>query len=205
LSLWQQLAGYLFFGWTNRKWTSFRLLSAGQNHILKIANNAVQTSEKIARMEGVEVRGLYIAPGHNFFGRHGKPAGENLIIEVAEIECVAGRGLRGDRFFDYKENYKGQVTFFSWETYETICRELAVRDKSPSAFRRNVITVGKDLNKLIGQEFEIQGVHFRGTEECRPCYWMNQAFAPGAADFLKGRGGLRAEILSNGILRTTLR
>lgn len=165
----------------------------------------MQMQQTITRTSCVEVCGLYLATGHNFFGRHGKPPGENSIIEMTEIDCVAGRGLRGDRFFDYKENYKGQITFFSWETYETICRELDVHDKSPSVFRRNVITAGKDLNELIGQEFQIQGVRFRGTEECRPCYWMDQAFAPGAADFLKGRGGLRAEILSNGILRTTLR
>jgi len=41
-----------------------------------------------------------------------------------------------------------------------------------------VITAGVDLNELIGREFEIQGVRFHGTEECRPCYWMEQAFAP---------------------------
>jgi hypothetical protein len=32
---------------------------------------------------------------------------------------------------------------------------------------------------------------------------MNRAFAPGAEDFLKGRGGLRAKILSDGKLRST--
>jgi hypothetical protein len=30
---------------------------------------------------------------------------------------------------------------------------------------------------------------------------MNLAFAPGAEEFLKGKGGLRAKILSSGILR----
>jgi len=165
----------------------------------------METLEKIACAECVEVRRCYISAGHNFFGRHGKPPGENPIVEVAEIECVAGRGLRGDRFFDFKENYKGQITFFAWETYEALCRELGMRDKPLSTFRRNVITAGVDLNELIGQKFQIQGVHFRGTEECRPCYWMDQAFAPGANEFLKGRGGLRAVILSNGILRADIR
>jgi MOSC domain-containing protein YiiM len=63
-----------------------------------------------------------------------------------------------------------------------------------------VITRGIDLNELIEEEFELQGVHFLGMEECRPCYWMDQAFAPGAQEFLKGRGGLRAKILSDGKL-----
>src|SRR5882724_2965786 len=161
----------------------------------------METFERISRTECVEVRRLYIAAGHNFFGRHGQPPGENSIAEVPEVECVAGRGLRGDRFFDFKENYKGQITFFAWETYEAICSGLGVRDRSPSAFRRNVITMGEDLNELIGREFQIQGVRFRGTEECRPCCWMDQAFAPGANEFLKGRGGLRAVILSDGALR----
>jgi MOSC domain-containing protein YiiM len=59
-----------------------------------------------------------------------------------------------------------------------------------------------DLNELIGQDFEIQGVHFHGTEECRPCYWMDRAIAPGAEEFLKGRGGLRAKILTDGQLHS---
>jgi MOSC domain-containing protein YiiM len=161
----------------------------------------METLERITSTQFVNVQGLYLAKGHCFFGRHGQPAAENPITEVEAVECVAGRGLRGDRFFDHQENYKGQVTFFALETYLAICHDLGVNDKPPSAFRRNVITVGVDLNELIGQEFRIQGVHFRGTEECRPCYWMEQAFAPGAHEFLKGRGGLRAEILSDGILR----
>jgi MOSC domain-containing protein YiiM len=163
----------------------------------------MDTPARIPEAGCLEVRRLYIAPGHNFFGRHGQPPAENPIVETAEIECVAGRGLRGDRFFDYKENYKGQITFFAWETYEAICLVLGVRDKMPSTFRRNVITAGADLNELIGRDFQIQGVRFRGTEECRPCYWMDQAFAHGANEFLKGRGGLRAEILSDGFLRAS--
>src|SRR5258708_23691878 len=161
----------------------------------------METLERTCQAGYVEVRQLYLAARHNFFGRHGQPPGEYSIVEVPEVECVAGRGLRGDRFFDFKENYKGQITFFASETYEAICRELAVRNRMPSVFRRNVITTGVDLNELIGQEFQIQGVRFSGTEECRPCYWMDQAFAPGANEFLKGRGGLRAVILNNGILR----
>jgi MOSC domain-containing protein YiiM len=66
-----------------------------------------------------------------------------------------------------------------------------------------VITRGVDLNEFIGKEFEVQGVYLYGTEESAPCYWMDRAFAPGAKDFLKGRGGLRAKILSDGGLRST--
>jgi MOSC domain-containing protein YiiM len=49
----------------------------------------------------------------------------------------------------------------------------------------------------------VQGVRFLGTQESTPCYWMNQAFAEGAEEALKGHGGLRAKILSDGILRVS--
>jgi len=147
------------------------------------------------------IRQLYISSGHNFFGRHGKPARENPTALLSEIECVAGRGIRGDRFFDFKENYTGQITFFAMEDYESLCEALSVHDKTPSVLRRNVITVGVDLNSLIGEEFEIQGVHFRGIEECKPCYWMDQAFTCGAEKLLRGCGGLRAAILTSGWLQ----
>ena len=116
------------------------------------------------------------------------------------IECLASRGIRGDRYFDFKDDYKGQITFFSLDVFNELCAALDLRDHTPALARRNVITRGVDLNDLIGQDFEVQGVRFHGTEECRPCYWMNRAIAPGAEEFLKGRGGLRAKILSDGTL-----
>jgi MOSC domain-containing protein YiiM len=144
---------------------------------------------------------LYISPGHNFFGHHEQPAGKNPLIEQAELCCVAGRGVRGDRFFDYRDNYKGQITFFSSEVFEDVCNRLGVRGKSPGVTRRNVITADVDLNSLVDQEFEVQGVRFAGSAECSPCYWMDLAIAPGAEKLLQGCGGLRARILSDGILR----
>jgi MOSC domain-containing protein YiiM len=147
------------------------------------------------------VRHLFISPGHNFFGRRELPAGNHPTVEVAEIECVAGRGIKGDRFFDFKENYKGQVTFFSQEIFTAMCTALKITGKSPGDSRRNIVIEGGDLNSLVGQKFEIQGVKFFGTAECSPCHWMDKAFAPGAEKFLKFRGGLRAQILSDGMLR----
>ena len=123
------------------------------------------------------------------------------MVEVPEAYCVAGQGLKGDRFFGYKPDYKGQVTFFAWETYRQIQEEFPQAPTSPSVLRRNVVTEGLDLMEWAGVEFELQGVRFFGTGECAPCEWMNLAVAPGAEAFLKGLGGLRAKILSDGILR----
>ena len=74
-------------------------------------------------------------------------------------------------------------------------------DREPSVFRRNVITAGVGLPDLYGREFEVQGVRFLGTGHCAPCHWMNEAFHPGAEERLQGHGGLRAKILSDGVLR----
>jgi len=61
----------------------------------------------------------------------------------------------------------------------------------------------RTLRRLIGEEFEVNGVAFAGVEGCRPCYWMDQAFAPGAEKLLRHRGGLRARILRDGCLCLT--
>ena len=151
--------------------------------------------------QAIRIEHIYVSPGHNFFGHHGIEAAAHPMIEVAEARCVAGRGIEGDRFFDFKADYKGQITFFSAEVYDELCVVLDVWDKPSSAFRRNVITRGVDLNALIGAEFELQDIRFQGIAECTPCYWMDRAFAAGTEALLKSRGGLRAKILTTGILR----
>ena len=144
---------------------------------------------------------IFVSSGHNFFGHHGEPAGNHSVECLEQVECVAGKGLRGDRFYDYKDNYKGQVTFFSKEVYDSLCQHFDIWDRAAEVLRRNVLVEGCDLNTLIGAEFEVQGIRFKGTQEAAPCHWMNQAFAPGTEEFLKGQGGLRAHILTDGILR----
>jgi MOSC domain-containing protein YiiM len=154
-------------------------------------------------LQPVEICHLYISPGHNFVGHHGREPDTHPMIEVPVLECLAGRGIRDDRYLDFKDDYKGQITFFSLDVFDELCTALGIHDCSPGVARRNVITRGVDLNGFVHQEFEIQGVRFYGTQECAPCYWMNRAFAPGAEDFLQGNGGLRAKILTDGKLRST--
>lgn len=149
----------------------------------------------------IHLRHIFISSGHNFFGHHGRPPGENPLDEVAAVECVAGRGLRGDRFFGYKPDYKGQVTLFAAEIFRAMQQVFGQALPSPAVFRRNLITEGIDLPVLIGRRFILQEVELEGMEECRPCYWMDQAVGPGAEAWLRGRGGLRCRILNDGWLR----
>lgn len=148
-----------------------------------------------------EVVYLFVSPGHNFFGHHGQPPDRHPVQSPACVECVAQSGIVGDRFFGYKPDYKGQITLFEAEVFEDLCSCLGVHDRGPGVLRRNVITRGVHLNDLIGREFCLDGVTVLGREECRPCYWMDQAFAPGTEALLKGRGGLRAAVVSTGRIR----
>ncbi len=153
-------------------------------------------------MRAVEICHIYISPGHNFVGHYGREPDQFPMVEVPEVECVAGRGLSGDRYFDFKTDYKGQATFFSLEAFDELCAALQLKGIPASAVRRNIFTRDVDLNDLIGKDFEVQGVRFYGTEESRPCEWMNRTLGLGARQFLEGRGGLRARILSDGTVRS---
>ncbi len=144
---------------------------------------------------------LFISPQHNFVGHHGGEPGESVMEDLDGIVCEAGSGIVGDRYFDHKPDYKGQITFFAWETFLEMRQVFPQKNLEPWVFRRNIITSGLDLNELIGSEFEVQGVRFAGTEEARPCDWMNRVIGDGARTALEGRGGLRARILSTGPLR----
>lgn len=148
----------------------------------------------------LRIRHLYLSSGHNYFGHHGREPSTHPMLEVPSVRCLAGRGIEGDRFFDFKDDYNGQVTFFSWEVFEGLREALALGDATPAGLRRNIVIEGVDLNDWIGKEFELQGLRFAGRQECAPCHWMDRAYVPGAEDFLKGRGGLRAQILTGGTL-----
>ena len=148
----------------------------------------------------MRIRQIFVSAGHNYYGHHGQAPDDHPSIAVERIECIAGRGILGDRFYDFSANYKGQITFFSSEVFESLARNLNIPSKSAGVLRRNVIVSGVDLNALIGKEFELQGVRFRGTAHCKPCQWLNQAFAEGTEQFLKDNGGLRAQILTDGTI-----
>lgn len=152
------------------------------------------------RAELVEI---WISPGNDFRGHHGGPRGNHGVTRVSEAECVAGMGLKGDRYFGYKEDFKGQVTFFDAAAVEAVREQFKRPDLSGGEFRRNLIVRGVDLSAWVGRRFRFQGIEFEGSEECKPCYWMDEAVGPGVEDFLKSRfrGGLRARILTSGVLR----
>ncbi|RYD35010.1 MAG: MOSC domain-containing protein [Verrucomicrobiaceae bacterium] len=146
---------------------------------------------------------IYISQGHDYWGKQGEGRLQHGIRSVSEVECVAGKGLRGDRYFAYKPDFKGQVTFFSQEIFDEVRSHFKLPKLPASVFRRNLVVEGADLSKWMGRRFRFQGMEFEGSQECKPCDWMNRVIAPGGEDFLKGkfRGGLRAKVMTSGVLR----
>jgi MOSC domain-containing protein YiiM len=151
----------------------------------------------------VELRKIYISPGHDYWGKQGEGRLSHGIRDVGEAECVAGKGIVGDRYFDVRSNYKGQVTFFESEVVDRIRSEFKLPKLPASVFRRNLIVAGVRLGDWLGKRFLFQGIEFEGTQECRPCDWMSRVVAHGAEAFMKEsfRGGLRARVLTSGTLR----
>jgi len=150
-----------------------------------------------------ELVAIYVSRGHDYWGKQGEGRLQHGIESLDQVECVAGKGLVGDRYFSYRSGFKGQVTFFDLETLEEIRKEFKLPRLPGSVFRRNLIVRGVNLSEWLGKRFTFQGVEFEGAQECKPCDWMNRVISPGAEDFMKKgfRGGLRARINTSGVLR----
>ncbi|RYD26069.1 MAG: molybdenum cofactor biosysynthesis protein [Verrucomicrobiaceae bacterium] len=156
----------------------------------------------VADFEGTLLH-IYISSGHDYWGRQGEGRLQSGISEVPEVECVAGMGLRGDRYFGYRPDFKGQVTFLDVAVVDEIRQKFKLPKLPASVFRRNLIVRGANLKEWLGKRFRFQGIVFEGSQECKPCHWMDRAVSPGTEEFMKPvfRGGLRAKILTDGTLR----
>ncbi len=119
------------------------------------------------------------------------------------VRVVAGSGIEGDRYFACQDEPGQNVTFVEAEEIESFFAEQQ-RLADLSATGRNIITRGVRLNELVGTEFLVGTVRFRGVELCEPCLGLGQALAtsemppPKVVKRLVHRGGLRANALSSG-------
>ena len=152
----------------------------------------------------ITIHHIFISPGHNYFGRPKDGPGIHQTPDVDQVEAVAGQGLVGDRYFGVAAHYDAQITFVSWEVFRALQTEFGRADWSPVLMRRNIVIEGVPLNQLIGQPFTLDfgdhQVEFQGAKHCAPCSWMDAMLLPGAQKFLRGRGGLRARIVTSGVL-----
>ena len=121
--------------------------------------------------------------------------------EVSEAVATAGAGLEGDRYCAFGASAETQLTLIQIEAVNEF-NEAFGTDLPATAFRRNVITEGVDLNALEGRIFTVGQVQLRGVELCEPCaYLQNLLDIPGLVKQLTHKGGLRCEILRGGVIR----
>ncbi|HEY8203656.1 MAG TPA: MOSC domain-containing protein [Pyrinomonadaceae bacterium] len=124
---------------------------------------------------------------------------------VDEARAVPGKGLEGDRYF-YKQGtfYEPQpdreLTLIEAEAIEAMKRELDV-DYGLSDSRRNIVTRDVPLNHLVGKEFMVGDVKVRGLRLCEPCSHLQKLSHEKVLPGLVHRGGLRAQILSEGTIQ----
>jgi MOSC domain-containing protein YiiM len=129
---------------------------------------------------------------------------------VDGVEAVADRGLRGDRYFARTGYYSPydvcQVTFVAREAIAAIDEEYGL-DLSAGEHRRNVVTSGVDLDRLLDARFRIGGAVFEGTRPRPPCHHVEEVnrerhdTAGVARALQEGRGGICADVRTTGRIR----
>lgn len=141
----------------------------------------------------------------NVVSIHTAPAAEDPMQTVDEVRAVPGLGLEGDRYFNQvgtfsKPQPDRELTLIESETIEAFRAEFGV-EVAPGFSRRNIVTRAVPLNHLVDREFLIGEVRLRGLKLCEPCSHL--AKLNPRSDVLRGlvhRGGLRAQILTEGII-----
>ena len=127
-------------------------------------------------------------------------------VAVAEVRAVEGKGLEGDRYFSGSGAWSStpgsgrQVTLIELETIEALERDYDMKIE-PGQARRNIVTSGVALNHLVGREFSVGEVRLRGMRLNEPCNHLASLTDEKVKQGLVHRGGLRADIVSGGVIR----
>lgn len=129
------------------------------------------------------------------------PVAEGSLQSVDEVRAIPGRGLEGDRYFDHhQKRVDREITLVEAEAIEAFRTEFKV-EFDLSGTRRNLVTRGVPLNHLVGKEFWIGEVKAQGIKLCEPCATLQRLSHPKVLPGLLHRGGLRAQILTEGTIR----
>ena len=100
----------------------------------------------------------------------------------------------------YKPAPDYELTLIEAEAIEALRRDYQVELAAGDA-RRNIVTRNVALNHLVGREFAIGDVRIRGIRLCEPCDHLQKVTGKSVIKGLLHRGGLRAQILTQGTIR----
>jgi MOSC domain-containing protein YiiM len=125
------------------------------------------------------------------------------IIEVNEINLIAGKGIVGDRHFrDFNDPFN-QLSIIESENID----EYNLKNKLSIPylnFRRNIVTKGIKLNELLNKNIKIGSVKLDVIDLCRPCRHLSEKL--GRDDIIKEflrKGGIRCQIINDGKISVT--
>lgn len=124
---------------------------------------------------------------------------------MPSARLIAGVGIEGDRYalgkghFQSKGRWGQALTLIEAEAIEWLASEHGVVMRDVQA-RRNIVTRNIDLNALMGKRFRIGGLLCQGSRLAEPCAWLQKTTPAGMLRGLVHRGGLRADILEDGII-----
>jgi MOSC domain-containing protein YiiM len=155
----------------------------------------------------VEIVLLLASPLSRYEGRPSDGPLPAVGPEVLDsIEIRAGLGVVGDRYFAKPAHVHASVTVMASEVLDAVADELGIaRGLDAAATRRNILLRGVDVDSMRGATFSLDSgngpVVFLANRPANPCAWMDVTLAPGANKALRGRGGMRCEPLSSGVLR----
>jgi len=120
--------------------------------------------------------------------------------DVNTVEVIANKGIVNDRYFSENNDQDLQITLIESENIDYY-NKISETNIPYISFRRNIITKGIRLNDLVGKEILIGNVKIKGHRLCAPCRYLQEMLKQkNLVKKLLNRGGLRCEILTDGII-----
>ena len=128
-------------------------------------------------------------------------SGESTIY-VNQAILKRNKGIINDRYYEnFKKKYE-QVTLIESEKISNFNNNIKSKFNYKD-FRRNIITTGIDLNKMINKKIQINNVVLKIHQLCQPCrYLQNKLSVDNLVKLLINKGGVRAEIVQSGVIST---
>jgi len=124
---------------------------------------------------------------------------------VPSARAISGQGLEGDRYFSHQGTFSDtpgegrDITLIESEAVDALNAKLGSAF-SPGEMRRNIVTRSIALNHLVGHDFRIGDALLRGIRLCEPCEHLQSLTREGVLKQMIHRGGLRANILVDGVI-----
>jgi MOSC domain-containing protein YiiM len=133
-----------------------------------------------------------------------RPQPSKPVKELDEVLVTPGIGLQGDHYSIVTSRKKigpdREITLIESEALSAIETEYKI-SLNPEESRRNIVTSNMSLDQLVGKEFRVGAVTLKGIRLCEPCSHLAELTQKEIIPALVHRGGLRAQILTEGTIQ----